>query len=208
MAAPIPPIHFSQFTQYQAYEPIYQQMREYTSQRIESTPDAVWFLEHFPVFTQGQAGKAEHILDPGNIPIIQSDRGGQVTYHGPGQLMIYTLFDLKRLDLGIKSFVQHLQKSIIELLKIYGITANLKNQAPGVYIKDAKICSIGLRVRQGCTYHGLSLNVNMDLTPFSQINPCGFRQLKITQIKNYIPTITLTDVIENLRPLLLTPLER
>jgi lipoyl(octanoyl) transferase len=199
----LPPISLCQYSQLQQYQPIYQQMREYTLNRTAQTPDALWLLEHYPVFTQGQAGKAEHVLDAGAIPVIQSDRGGQVTYHGPGQLMIYTLFDLKRLNIGLKTYVRKLEQSIIDLLQSYGILAHTKCNAPGVYVDNAKICSLGLRVRHQRTYHGMSLNVNMDLSPFSQINPCGFSQLKMTQIRDYIPHITITKVMQDIQPLLL-----
>ena len=143
------------------------------------------------MFTQGQAGKAEHVLAPGDIPVVQSDRGGQVTYHGPGQLMIYGLFDIKRQNSGIKIFTQYLQNSMMALLKKYGIPAEIQCGAPGLYVEGAKISSIGLRVRQGRTYHGMSLNVNMDLSPFKRINPCGFHQLEMTQIRDFIPLFPL-----------------
>ncbi len=190
------------FPHRQAYQPIFEQMRELTLQRTMTTPDAIWFMQHEPVFTQGQAGKPEHVIAPGNIPVVQSDRGGQVTYHGPGQLRIYTLFDLKRNNFGIKQFVDHLQQSIIELLKGYGISGQTQCSAPGVYVDGAKICSLGLRVRRGYTYHGLSLNVAMDLEPFSRINPCGFQNLPMTQIQNTIPTITVETVIQDMMPIL------
>lgn len=187
---------------HQRYEDIHSFMRQFTNERTEETLDAIWLLEHFPVFTQGQAGKKEHIKDAKSIPVIQSDRGGQVTYHGPGQLMIYTLFDLKRMEIGIKRFIFLLQQSVIELLKQYGVHAHTKDNAPGVYVEEAKICSLGLRVRKGCTYHGLSLNVDMDLQPFLQINPCGFSQLKMTQIRDFVPDITLQKVIKDIVPIL------
>jgi lipoyl(octanoyl) transferase len=199
----LPPISLCQYSQLQQYQPIYQQMREYTLNRTSETRDALWLLEHYPVFTQGQAGKAEHVLDAGAIPVIQSDRGGQVTYHGPGQLMIYTLFDLKRLNIGLKTYVQKLEQSIMDLLQGYGILAHTQCNAPGVYVESAKICSLGLRVRHQRTYHGMSLNVNMDLSPFSQINPCGFSQLKMTQIRDFIPHITIAKVMQDIQPLLL-----
>ncbi|MCS5710572.1 lipoyl(octanoyl) transferase LipB [Candidatus Berkiella aquae] len=195
-------IEVFQFPHLQHYEPIFEQMREFTLQRNETTPDAIWLLQHEPVFTQGQAGKAEHLLAPGDIPVVQSDRGGQVTYHGPGQLMIYTLCDLKRLNMGIKTFVNHLQQSIIDLLALYGIQGHTQCSAPGVYVDNDKICSIGLRVRRGYTYHGLSLNVSMDLEPFTRINPCGFHQLRMIQIQDFYPTITLPTVIQDLIPIL------
>ena len=193
----------TQFASLQDYGFIYNQMREFTHQRTIDTPDVVWLLEHYPVFTQGQAGKQEHILDPKSIPIVQSDRGGQVTYHGPGQLMVYTMVDLKRHGFNIRQFVSLLEETVINLLKGYDIVSEAKADAPGVYVEGAKICSIGLRVRHGRTYHGLSLNVNMDLTPFTWINPCGFSQLKMTQISDFIPDITLTRVIDDLLSLLI-----
>ena len=184
------------------YELIYQKMKDYTQTRTEDSSDAIWLLEHSPVFTQGQAGKAEHILDAGNIPIVQSDRGGQVTYHGPGQLMIYTLCDIKRVNVHLKAFVNNCENLIITLLKSYGLSAQQQSGAPGVYIDGAKICSIGLRIRKGCTYHGMSFNVNMDLSPFSRINPCGFRHLKMTQLNDHIPDIQISQVVHDLTPLL------
>lgn len=187
----------------QPYLPLFQQMRDFTLKRQENTSDEIWFLQHEGVYTQGQAGKAEHIFNPGLIPIIQTDRGGQVTYHGPGQLMIYVLADLKRLNYGIKPFVQRLFESIILLLKHYGITAHTLDDAPGVYVDGAKICSLGLRVRKFRTYHGMSLNVNMDLSPFKGINPCGFQQLKMTQISDFIPQIDLKTVQQDLLPILM-----
>lgn len=196
-----PGIQIKSFDSYQDYQTIYHQMREYTHHRDHHTPDAIWLLEHQSVFTQGQAGKAEHILDAGNIPIVQSDRGGQVTYHGPGQLMIYTLFDLKRAKLGIKAFVQLLQDSTIRLLANYGINAHTLCDAPGVYVNNAKICSMGLRIRHFRAYHGLALNVKMDLSPFSRINPCGFKQLSMTQISEFVPDITIQKVAQDFAPL-------
>lgn len=166
----------------QEYLSCWQAMQQFTNQRQADTPDEIWLLEHYPVFTQGQNGKAEHILDPGDVPIIATDRGGQVTYHGPGQLMVYTLIDIKRKQLNVRSFVSNLEQTIIDLLAQYGITAAAKREAPGVYVHEKKICSIGLRIRRGCTYHGIAFNVCMDLQPFSRINPCGFAELKMTQL--------------------------
>lgn len=148
------------------YEQIWEKMRIFTDARIEDTPDEIWLLEHPPVFTQGLAGKAEHVLNPGDIPVIKTDRGGQVTYHGPGQLVAYVLFDLRRLNVGIRQMVRLLEQAIVDLLAEYNIVAAGRCDAPGVYVDGAKICSIGLRVRKGCTYHGIALNVAMDLTPF------------------------------------------
>jgi lipoyl(octanoyl) transferase len=166
----------------QPYEVCWHAMQKFTCHRSQDTIDEMWLLEHFPVFTLGQNGKAEHILDPHDIPIIQTDRGGQVTYHGPGQLLIYTLIDIKRKMLNVRTFVNTLEASVIELLAEYGITAYKNVIAPGVYVGTKKICSIGLRIRQGCTYHGMALNINMALEPFTYIHPCGFPTLEMTQL--------------------------
>jgi lipoyl(octanoyl) transferase len=165
----------------QDYSSCWQAMQQFTHHRNEETIDEIWLLEHHPVFTQGQNGKAEHVLTPGNIPVVQTDRGGQVTYHGPGQLMVYTLIDLKRKHLNVRELVTQLEQSIIDLLAEYGIIAHARREAPGVYVDGKKICSIGLRIRRGCAYHGVAFNVAMDLEPFTRINPCGFSQLKMTQ---------------------------
>jgi lipoyl(octanoyl) transferase len=171
------------------YSETFERMRAFTDARDVSTPDELWLLEHEPVFTQGQAGKPEHLLAPGNIPVVQSDRGGQITYHGPGQLVVYFLLDLQRLGYGIRSLVTRIEQSMIDTLDGYGISAHADPQAPGVYVDRAggqpgraKIGSLGLRVRRGCTYHGLSLNVKMNLEPFSRINPCGYIGQRMTQV--------------------------
>lgn len=166
----------------QSYPSSWQAMRDFTDQRDEHTVDEIWLLEHEPVFTQGQNGKAEHILNSGNIPVVNTDRGGQVTYHGPGQLMVYTLIDLKRKKFNVRQFVTLLEQAVIDLLAEYHISAVAKREAPGVYVDNKKICSIGLRIRRGCTYHGIAFNINMDLAPFQQINPCGYADLKMTQL--------------------------
>lgn len=163
------------------YQPCWEAMQEFTQSRNENTADEVWLLEHTPVFTQGQNGKPEHVLNPGNIPVVQTDRGGQVTYHGPGQLMVYTLIDLRRKKINVRELVTALEQSVVDLLAEYGITAAAKQEAPGVYVGDKKICSIGLRIRKGCSYHGIAFNVALDLEPFSRINPCGFAQLQMVQ---------------------------
>jgi lipoyl(octanoyl) transferase len=168
-------------------------MQDFTNQRDESTLDEIWVLEHHQVFTQGQAGKAEHLLDQGDIPLVQSDRGGQVTYHGPGQLMIYLMLDLKRLNIGVRALVTHMEEALIDCLSGYGINAATKAGAPGVYVEGCKIASLGLRVRKGCSFHGLALNVDMDLSPFERINPCGYAGLKMVQMKDFHDA---TDVIE------------
>lgn len=168
----------------QPYEPIWQNLKNFTKSRVANTNDQIWCLEHEPVFTQGQAGKPEHILNPGLIPIVQSDRGGQVTYHGPGQLIVYLLVDIQRKKINLRQFITCLETTVIELLALYNILGEIKTKAPGVYVNNAKICSLGLRVHKGRTYHGLSLNVNMDLEPFKQINPCGYPELAMTQISD------------------------
>ncbi|MCG8489498.1 MAG: lipoyl(octanoyl) transferase LipB [Chromatiales bacterium] len=166
----------------QPYGDIWSAMQDYTDKRDPTTPDQLWLLQHPAVFTLGQAGKPEHILNPGKIPIVNSDRGGQVTYHGPGQLIAYSLLDLRRARLGVRGLVTQLESAVIGLLAKYGIQANASKDAPGVYIDGAKVASLGLRVRKGCSYHGLSLNIDMDLEPFTRINPCGYPGLEVTQL--------------------------
>ncbi|CCQ12513.1 Octanoate-[acyl-carrier-protein]-protein-N-octanoyltransferase [Pseudoalteromonas luteoviolacea B = ATCC 29581] len=165
----------------QPYEPIWQKMQHFTDTRDDQTPDEIWLVEHEPVFTQGQAGKDEHLLAPGDIPVIKVDRGGQVTYHGPGQQMMYVLLNLRRLKIGVRELVTWLEECIIEMLKEYHIDAYAKPDAPGVYVNDCKVASLGLRVRRGCSFHGLALNVNMDLAPFLRINPCGYAGMQMVQ---------------------------
>ncbi|MBV1775072.1 lipoyl(octanoyl) transferase LipB [Burkholderiaceae bacterium DAT-1] len=160
-------------------------MQAFTDARSESTPDELWLLEHPPVYTQGQAGKPEHVLNPGNIPIIQIDRGGQVTYHGPGQLVAYPLIDLTRRKLGVRELVRRIEQSVIDLLADFDIHAYGKVDAPGVYVDEAKIASIGLRIRNGKSYHGVAVNIGMDLEPFSRINPCGYQGLRMVQLNDF-----------------------
>lgn len=179
----------------QAYHDIWLAMQQFTNQRNEQTLDEIWLLEHPSVFTQGQNGKPEHLLNPGDIPVVQVDRGGQVTYHGPGQLVVYTLVDIKRKKINVREIVTHLEQAVIQLLTDYQIHASTKCKAPGVYIENKKICSVGLRIRRGCAFHGLALNVNMNLEPFSRINPCGFTDLEMTQLSELQPTIK-TDTIK------------
>lgn len=164
-----------------AYEPIWQAMQAFTRERNTETADEIWLVNHQPVFTLGRNGKPEHILDAGTIPVVPIDRGGQVTYHEPGQLVMYLLLDLKRLELGVRDLVMLIENSIIQLLKPCGVIAQGDREAPGVYVSGRKIAALGLRVSRGCTYHGLSLNVNMDLSPFQRINPCGYAGLEVTQ---------------------------
>jgi lipoyl(octanoyl) transferase len=163
----------------QAYLPIWQAMQDFTDNRDAETADEIWLVEHQAVFTQGQAGKEEHILMPGDIPVVKVDRGGQVTYHGPGQQMMYVLLNLKRNKLGVRTLVTALEECVVNTLKEYAINAYPKADAPGVYVNAKKICSIGLRIRKGCSFHGLALNVNMDLSPFQRINPCGYAGLEM-----------------------------
>ncbi len=168
----------------QAYEPILDAMHQFTDQRDELTADEIWVLEHHPVFTQGQAGKPEHVLMPGDIPVVRSDRGGQVTYHGPGQLIIYLLWDLKRLKMGVRELVTLMEDAVIGLMQNQGVEAYAKADAPGVYVEDAKLASLGLRVRKGRSFHGLALNLCMDLEPFQRINPCGYPGLHMVQLQD------------------------
>ncbi len=176
------------------YQTTYQAMHDFTDQRDANANDEVWLVEHNPVFTQGQAGKEEHLLNPGDIPIVQSDRGGQVTYHGPGQLVAYVMIDLRRRKLGVRELVTHIENTVIETLNTLGIEAKARPDAPGVYIQDQKICSLGLRIRKGCSFHGLALNVNMDLTPFLRINPCGYAGMEMTQVAQLNESSQLSDI--------------
>lgn len=168
------------------YSEAWQAMRDFTDSRTESSEDQLWFTQHHPVFTQGQAGKAEHILNASNIPLVQTDRGGQVTYHGPGQLVTYFLLNLKRRKIGVRDLVTLIENSVIELLNQFGLETNAKPDAPGVYVDGEKIASLGLRIRKGCSYHGVSINVDMDLSPFSQINPCGYPGMHVVDLRGLV----------------------
>lgn len=176
------------------YQPVWQEMQTFTDTRTDTTPDEIWLVEHPPVFTQGQAGKAEHLLSPGDIPVVQSDRGGQVTYHGPGQIVVYFLLNLRRKGYGVRELVTHIETLVIETLKSVGIDSAARPDAPGVYVDGRKICSLGLRVRRGCSFHGLALNVDMDLSPFQRINPCGYQGMEMTQVRDLRPDASLNDV--------------
>ena len=173
------------------YQPTLDAMRQVTDARDADTCDELWLLQHNRVFTQGQAGKAEHILAPGDIPVLQVDRGGQVTYHGPGQWVLYLLLDLRRRHLGVRDLVNLIERSVVQLLAEYGIVANARPDAPGVYVAGDKIASLGLRIRKGCSYHGLALNVDMDLEPFGRINPCGYSDLSVTSMARLLPGTAL-----------------
>lgn len=186
------------------YQPIWQAMKQFTDQRLVDTRDELWVTEHNPVYTQGLNGRKEHVLSAGDIPVVQVDRGGQVTYHGPGQLVIYCLLDLKRLGIGIRELVTYIEKSIICLLAEYEIDAHARKDAPGVYIDQSKIAALGLRIRKGCCYHGLSLNLKMDLSPFSGINPCGYKDLQVSQLSDYVETFSNEQVQHQLCSQLIT----
>ena len=181
------------------YQPTLDAMRELTAERDADTPDEIWLLQHQPVFTQGQAGKAEHVLAAGDIPVIQVERGGQVTYHGPGQLVAYLMLDLRRLGLGVRELVTAMEQSLVDLLASYDVQAAPRTDAPGVYVRDAKVASLGLRVRRGCSFHGLALNVDMDMEPFSRINPCGYSGLQMTQLREQVAGgVEMSDVAQRL----------
>ena len=182
------------------YTPTWQAMQAFTDTRTEHTPDELWCLEHPPVYTLGLAGKPEHLIMPSSIEVVKCDRGGQVTYHGPGQLVVYLMIDFKRMGIGVRELVRRIEQSVIDLLAELGITAYGDVNAPGVYVAGEKIASLGLRIKNGAVYHGLSLNVDMDLTPFSCINPCGYAGLKVTQLKDHGATLTVAETAERLLP--------
>ncbi|MCW8108627.1 lipoyl(octanoyl) transferase LipB [Alteromonas ponticola] len=177
----------------QPYLKVWQAMQALTDQRDANTADEIWLVEHEPVFTQGQAGKEEHILMPGDIPVVKVDRGGQVTYHGPGQLVVYLMIDIKRGRLGVRHLVNAMENAVINLLAEYHIQAQAKKDAPGVYVEDKKVCSVGLRIRRGCSFHGLALNVHMDLSPFTRINPCGYAGLEMVDLHTLNGPSSLTQ---------------
>jgi lipoyl(octanoyl) transferase len=186
----------------QPYVPVVAAMHEFTANRTVETPDELWVLQHEAVFTQGQAGKPEHVLNPGAIPVVQSDRGGQVTYHGPGQLIVYFLLDVKRREAGVRNLVDTIEQSILRMLARYQVEGQLRQGAPGVYVHDKKIAALGLRIRRGCSMHGLSLNIDMDLEPFTRINPCGYAGMACTQLLDELAAAK-TDLIEEAQQRLL-----
>lgn len=190
----------------QPYAPIFEAMKRFTDERDQNTPDEIWLVEHDAVFTQGQAGKAEHILMPGDIPVVQVDRGGQVTYHGPGQQVIYLMLNIKRRKLGVRHLVTAMEEAVVGLLAKYGVKAYPKPDAPGVYVDEKKVCSLGLRIRNGCSFHGLALNVNMDLSPFQRINPCGYAGMEMIDTARLNGPTTLETAGEELTHLLLEAL--
>ena len=190
----------------QPYAPIFEAMKRFTDERDQNTPDEIWLVEHDAVFTQGQAGKAEHILMPGDIPVVQVDRGGQVTYHGPGQQVIYLMLNIKRRKLGVRHLVTAMEEAVVGLLAKYDVRAYPKPDAPGVYVDEKKVCSLGLRIRNGCSFHGLALNVNMDLSPFQRINPCGYAGMKMIDTARLNGPTTLETAGKELTQLLLEAL--
>ena len=185
------------------FEPLWRSMQAFTDSRGDQTPDEIWFTEHPPVFTLGLNASREHVLAPGDIPVIQIDRGGQVTYHGPGQLMIYPLVDLRRAGLGVRDLVTALEQSVVDLAVQYNIVAASRADAPGIYVQGKKIGSVGLRIRRNSSYHGMALNVDMDLEPFTRINPCGFDDLEVTDLAELGVTRDLSEVARDLEPHLL-----
>jgi lipoyl(octanoyl) transferase len=180
------------------YQPTWDAMKAFTAARTRETPDEIWLLQHPPTYTQGQAGKPEHLLNARDIPVIKIDRGGQITYHGPGQIVVYLLLDLRRWKLNVRELVRLMEQSAINVLAEHNITARGREDAPGVYAGDAKIAALGLKIRNGCCYHGLSLNVDMDLTPFAGINPCGYQGLRVTQMKDLCASPDLSDIEQRL----------
>ena len=186
------------------YQTTWQAMKDFTLQRDEQTADEIWLLQHPPVFTQGIAGKPEHLLHDHGIAVIRTDRGGQITYHGPGQLIAYLLLDLRRLKLGVRELVRSMEQAVIDLLQDYQVTASGRSEAPGVYVGNAKIASLGLKIKKNYCYHGIALNVNMNLTPFSYINPCGYQGLQVTQTKD----LGITDGLETLNAKLANSLQQ
>ncbi|MUK76824.1 lipoyl(octanoyl) transferase LipB [Aliivibrio fischeri] len=194
----------------QDYEPVWKAMHTFTDERDENTCDEVWLVEHNPVFTQGQAGKEEHVLAAGDIPIVKSDRGGQVTYHGPGQLVAYVLINLRRKNIGVRELVTHIENTVINTLSHFNVASAARPDAPGVYVDNKKICSLGLRIRKGCSFHGLALNINMDLSPFLRINPCGYAGMEMIQlhdlVKDKMTVKNKAEHVEDVHPLLIKEL--
>ena len=191
----------------QDYVPLWHEMQEFTDTRDENTPDEIWFVEHPPVFTMGLNASEEHLLAPGDIPVVQIDRGGQVTFHGPGQLMIYPLLDLKRSNIGIRNLVTALEQSVVDLVAEYEVAAVARADAPGVYVAGDKLASVGLRIRRGSSFHGMALNVDVDLEPFSRINPCGYAELQMTDLKRLGVNLELEESSQKLLPHFLAHLD-
>ena len=190
----------------QDYVPLWREMQEFTDARDESTPDEIWFVEHPPVFTMGLNASKEHLLAPGDIPVVQIDRGGQVTFHGPGQLMVYPLIDIRRANIGVRCLVSALEQSVVDLALDYDVTAFARKDAPGVYVDGDKLASVGLRIRRGASFHGMAVNVDIELEPFTRINPCGYRELKMTDLHRQGITLDLEATAEKLLPYFLSHL--
>ena len=188
----------------QAYEPVWRAMQRFTDARDQDTPDELWLVEHEPVFTLGQAGKPEHVLAPGDIPVLHVDRGGQVTYHGPGQIVLYPLLDLRRIGIGVREYVCRIEQAIIDTLDEWNIGGQRREGAPGVYVAGAKVAALGIRVRRGCTFHGLAFNIGMDLEPFHRINPCGYQGLQVTSMQD----LRGPSSMEAVKPVLLDHIAR
>jgi len=191
----------------QPYQPVWEKMQQFTHQRNAQTPSEIWIVEHPAVFTLGQAGKPEHVLNQGEIPLVQTDRGGQVTYHGPGQLVLYTLLNLHDFKIGVRSLIETLENSVIDFLTTHDIKATADRKAPGVYVDGKKIAALGLKIRKGNSYHGLSFNIDMDLAPFQQINPCGYQGLKVTQLRDQGVIMSVNDVATDVLKLLARKLD-
>ena len=184
----------------QDYVPLWREMQAFTDNRDENTPDQIWFVEHPPVFTMGLNASEDHLLAPGDIPVVQIDRGGQVTFHGPGQLMVYPLVDLRRSNIGVRKLVTALEQSVVDMVAEFDVTAVARADAPGVYVNDEKLASVGLRIRRGASFHGMALNVNVDLEPFSRINPCGYAELQMTDLHRLAVDLSLEESAERLLP--------
>ncbi|MGY8734389.1 MAG: lipoyl(octanoyl) transferase LipB [Pirellulales bacterium] len=190
----------------QEYVPMWQEMQEFTNTRDDKTPDEIWFVEHPPVFTMGLNASEEHLLEPGDIPVIKTDRGGQVTFHGPGQLMIYPLIDLRRSNMGVRALVTALEQSVVNLAADYDVEAVARPDAPGVYVNREKLASLGLRIRRGSSFHGMALNIAIDLEPFTRINPCGYAELQMTDLHRLGINLGLEDAADEFLPHLLNHL--
>jgi lipoyl(octanoyl) transferase len=202
VARPVP-AHIVRILGLVDYEPAWRAMQRFTDQRGRDTPDEIWFLEHPPVFTLGMNASRDHVIAPGDIPVVQIDRGGQVTYHGPGQLVVYPLVDLRRAGLGVRDIVTALERSVIDYAAELGIVAECRKQAPGVYVDGRKLASVGIRVRRGASYHGVAVNISADLEPFHRINPCGFPDLEMTRLADLSAVDSVADAAEALQPHLL-----
>jgi len=197
----------TRFRGWQDYVPLWHEMQEFTNTRDETTPDEIWFCEHPPVFTLGLNAAREHLLAPGDIPVVQIDRGGQVTFHGPGQLMIYPLIDIRRANIGVRTLVTALEQSVVDLAADYDVDAAARADAPGVYVDGKKLASVGLRIRRGASFHGMALNVDVDLEPFSRINPCGYKELEMTDMHRLGIDLQLEATSEKILPHLLRRLD-